>query len=363
MRRFRSATVLGHTFWYFARRISAWRYVHLCACAFYSTTRDGVTFTFHVTLCCAVPTLMFTTLYRHRNAIKKLGSEVQQHNRRSNSGINAAQFAKSKHARQSFVALTSEMQWLLPRFDKFKHTQYHAGVRLLVLRLLKTSLMPLVRDQFAQASIMSLITLMSISMQHEYSPYRRDSDNQVALLSQWLIFAWVFVLMLRIHGMFQEEVAAATVGALLCIATVAVLGIALVLANQDRLNEQRAERSNSSSGEDNENEEEEPSAHDVEVEAGPPTSGLTYPRETDKDKEPNTEHSSSTMWSLWDIGNGALCGAPLQASSENHDMMTIATGHPNFDELADLAIAAGVDRSEVSRLACGRSNHQPPCVS
>ena len=47
----------------------------------------------------------------------------------------------------------------------------------------------------------------------------------------------VFVLLLRIGGMFQREVSAVAVGTMLCIATFGVFVAALILANRDRLGE------------------------------------------------------------------------------------------------------------------------------
>ena len=68
-----------------------------------------------------VPIVIFTTMYLNKDAIRKLGTEVQQHNlRRGGTSLNAIQLAKSKQARASFVALTTDMQWLMPKFEKFK---------------------------------------------------------------------------------------------------------------------------------------------------------------------------------------------------------------------------------------------------
>ena len=138
-----------------------------------------------------VPLLIFTTLYRHRDAIHKLGTELQRHNELRGTGRTATELASSRHARSSFVALTDEMRWLLPKFNKYKPSLWYAGVGFLVLRLMQTSLMALVRSQHAQAVIACCVTLVSASAQRELSPFRRASDNHVALLSQWLIFLWV----------------------------------------------------------------------------------------------------------------------------------------------------------------------------
>ena len=63
--------------------------------------------------------------------------------------------------------------------------------------------------------------------------------------------AKVFVLHLRLGGMFLKPVPAAIVGTLLCISTVGVLVSAIVLANNDRLADARAERADSSAAGDN----------------------------------------------------------------------------------------------------------------
>ena len=83
-----------------------------------------------------VPALMFLTMYQQRNAIKKLGNELQRHNESRGAGLNMAQLAKSKQARTSFISLTKEVQWLIPKFEEFLPAYWYHGVVLLVLRLL-----------------------------------------------------------------------------------------------------------------------------------------------------------------------------------------------------------------------------------
>ena len=179
------------------------------------------------------------SLFRHRHATKKLGTELQEHNQRLGSGRNLNQLAKSKVARSSFVAKTQEMRWLTPKFEKFRPSLYLMGVVLLGLRLLQTSFIALVRTQIVQAAIVCFVTLASALVQTQLSPYRRNSDNHVALLVQCLVFLWTFILLLRIAGVFVRPVAATVVGTLLCIATVAVFVTALILADADRRIERR----------------------------------------------------------------------------------------------------------------------------
>ena len=128
------------------------------------------------------------TMYPHRHAIRKLGMDLQAHNESRGTSMTSQQFAKSKNARSSFATLRVEMAWLLPKFEKYTPSFWFAGVGLLVLRLIQTSLMALVRTQRVQAALVSLITIVAFSLLRELSPMRRDSDNRVVVLSQALIF-------------------------------------------------------------------------------------------------------------------------------------------------------------------------------
>ena len=127
-------------------------------------------------------------MYSHRHAIHKLGKDLQHHNSSRGTSITAEQLANSKHARSSFATLAVEMSWLVPNFELYKPSFWFAGVGLLVLRLVQTSLMALVRAQRIQAALMSLVTLVAFSLLDKLSPMRRKSDNHVVVLSQALIF-------------------------------------------------------------------------------------------------------------------------------------------------------------------------------
>ena len=131
------------------------------------------------------------TMYPHRHSIRKLGTNLQEHNTSRGTSMTSQQFAKSKHARSSIATLTVEMAWLLPSFELYKPSFWFAGVGLLVLRLFQTSLMALVRTQHVQAALVSLVTLVAFSLLDKLSPMRCASDNHVVVLSQALIFLWV----------------------------------------------------------------------------------------------------------------------------------------------------------------------------
>jgi hypothetical protein len=109
--------------------------------------------------------LIFVTMYRNRSAIITLGEKLQEHSQNRGTALSMTQVAKSKRSRASFTGLVVELQWLIPKFEQFKTSQWHAGVWLLLLRLLQTSLMALIPSQLEQAAIMCIITLASIGLQ------------------------------------------------------------------------------------------------------------------------------------------------------------------------------------------------------
>ena len=231
---------------------------------------------------------MFLTMYQQRNAIKKLGNELQRHNESRGTGLNMAQLAKSKQARTSFISLTKEIQWLIPKFEEFLPAYWYHGVVLLVLRLLQTSFIALLPSQLVQAIAMCSVTQFSILLQSELAPYRRTTDNRVALLAQVLVFTWAFILMLRIVGVFVKPAAATAIGILLCVATVAVFAVALILANGDRLAEKRA---NTTLGEPTTSEDPNDETGEREqsggVEAGPSVQGRESPANEEKVEQPD----------------------------------------------------------------------------
>ena len=158
-----------------------------------------------------------------------------------------------------------------------------------------------------------------------------------------------FVLMLRIVGVFAKPVAAAAIGAVLCVATVAVFVTALGLANMDRLNEKKLpglKASVESTIDESTGATVEKDSADM-IEAGP-----SQGHECPADEEKVEQHLDVMPWSsILSIGSGALCGA----EPADETASSVLTGQASFDELASMAIAAGVKQSEVSRLALALS--------
>ena len=161
------------------------------------------------------------------------------------------------------------------------------------------------------------------------------------------------MLLLRIVGVFEKSVAATTIDVLLCAATVAVFVTALMLANEDRMTAMRAELLDLNEepvdptleDSDDETAEKEPE----EVEAGP-SLGRESPASKETIGASDEPPSSASPWSSI-LSIGTLCGAEtLNAETLNEEPRPETTVQARFDELSNLAIRAGVDRSEVSRL-------------
>ena len=75
--------------------------------------------------------------------------------------------------------------------------------------------------------------------------------------------------------------------------------------------------------------------------------GSESPAEEAKVEETDSAPFSASPWSsILSIGSGTLCGAETVEEASTLE----TTAQENFDKLASLAIAAGVDRSEVSQL-------------
>ena len=135
----------------------------------------------------------------------------------------------------------------------------------------------------------------------------------------------VFVLTLRIGGVFVQPGAALTVGVFLCTATVGVAIVAFVLANKDRIDDQRLEHSHKLS----EVAGDESSQEDARLEA-PHADVLDLdialvgeaPRREDKPKVVEGTAAKASQNSMpWSLFSGPLCGA--EADDDEHHVATI----------------------------------------
>jgi hypothetical protein len=190
--------------------------------------------------------LFYGLLYRRRGDIQSLGLALQLESERTGIVTIASDLSQPTNQQQrsrstgnlqrrpSIMGKTESLTYLVQLFETFLPSRYYTGVWLLLLRLAQTSLMTVFDSQLAQAAVMGCVTLGAAAALRELSPYRRPSDNHSALLGQWLVFAWVFVMLLRLAGLFQSGFAALAIGVLLCALTLAVFVTAVVMANNDR---------------------------------------------------------------------------------------------------------------------------------
>ena len=72
------------------------------------------------------------------------------------------------------------------------------GPFVIVVRLLETSALVFFGGGGIKALFASFVCMIAIVVQREYEPYVEDSDDKVAYLAQWVVFAWIFSL--QIHN-------------------------------------------------------------------------------------------------------------------------------------------------------------------
>jgi hypothetical protein len=203
-----------------------------------------------------VPLLFYGLLYRRRGTIRVLGEKLRLEEARSgiitlardianntndrNDPRSSAVSVTNLKRRASFVGDFKALTYLVDQFESFLPSRWYMSVCFLLLRLSQTTLMTAIPNQLVQTAVVCCITLGAVSTQRELSPYRRPSDNDIALLVHELVFLWVFAMQLRCAGLFQRRLAAIGLGVWLCFATLGVFLRAGVLANRDRRAEARA---------------------------------------------------------------------------------------------------------------------------
>ena len=138
-----------------------------------------------------VPLLIVGLMYPRRTQIQELMRDTKR--RETTNTASPVQRDGS-----SIVNLTNEFRWLLPRFESFEPDRWYFGPCFLILRLCQSSTMVIFRRQTIQAVYACIIGQAAISAQLNLRPYRRRSDNQVALMAQWLVFIWCAVLLMHI---------------------------------------------------------------------------------------------------------------------------------------------------------------------
>ena len=195
--------------------------------------------------CAGVPLLLVVLIYPKREQIKKILTDIKEQDRKTHTVTTVTEVVASKRRqRASIVELSASVHWLVPKFEKFEPECWGYGAFALVLRLCQSSMMVMFDDQSIQAACASMIAQVGICAQRNLAPYRRASDNEIALYAQWLIFIWCSMLLLRVIGAVAL-LPTFLVGLFCLLPTVAVVARALHSARTDIVNEFQLLRRNS----------------------------------------------------------------------------------------------------------------------
>ena len=100
-----------------------------------------------------------------------------------------------------------------------------------------------------QAAFGSCISLVGIAVEMQLNPYRRPSDNRIAVFSRWIVFLWAFGLLLRLDGILGS-MPSVLVGLILVLATLAVVEEALRLSIVEMRQDLKTRRQESAADDD-----------------------------------------------------------------------------------------------------------------
>ena len=109
---------------------------------------------------------------------------------------------------------------------KFDPACWWMGTFLLVVRICQTSLLIFLSDPEVQATFGAFISLICVVTIREFEPYRIDSDDTVAILSQWLLFIFMTILLLIRVGTV-EKIEPWMMGTALVIIVAGLIGVAI----------------------------------------------------------------------------------------------------------------------------------------
>lgn len=222
-----------------------------------------------------VPLLLVGVMYPRREAIEKMMRGIKEEDERRGSIVRVKDVRTAeKQRRPSIVDLTKSLAWLVPKFEKFEvrdmdgcigivvKPSYSAGplvmvqdIRMqscvtksrqvlrdvtppqsdrwwygpfsLVVRLCQSSVMICFQTQITQALYACIMTQVAICAQQNLIRYRRASDNETALLAQWLIFVWCMVFTLKVTGSLASVQPPLIIGVVCVLATLALFARSL----------------------------------------------------------------------------------------------------------------------------------------
>ena len=178
--------------------------------------------------------LLAGIMYTHRQKIDIMLHKMKQHDdsTRTMTTVDQLRSVPKRQQRKSIVNLAVSLEWLVAEFEDFREKRWWFGPFRLVMRLCQSSLLVVFPHQTIQAAYACCIAIVAICAQRNLEPYRRRSDNQVALMAQWTICLWPGVLLMRIVGAVAS-LPTIIVGLLCVVPTVVVIVRSLQLGIDD----------------------------------------------------------------------------------------------------------------------------------
>ena len=85
-----------------------------------------------------------------QQALREYDQDTSQRRSFSTAGELAEQLSKAGRRPSVVVSVREKLAWIVDKIDKFRPGRYHAGVLLLVLRMLQTSVLVLIPTQDLQ---------------------------------------------------------------------------------------------------------------------------------------------------------------------------------------------------------------------
>ena len=139
-----------------------------------------------------VPVLFICLMHVHRNEIDRLQMALQEQDQDSTDPafMTAGQLSKSGRRPSITTTVDEHLSWVVSHIENYRPGHWFTGAFLLLLRLSQTSVLVLIPTQNLQAAVASALAILGSCALREAKPFRRHSDNETAVVSQWCIFIW-----------------------------------------------------------------------------------------------------------------------------------------------------------------------------
>ena len=122
--------------------------------------------------------------------------------------------------------ISGSVMALAPNFMKFDPSCWWMGTFLLVVRIFQTSLLIFLSDPEVQSTFGAFVSLICVCVLREFEPYRISSDDTVGVLSQWMLFIFMSILLL-VRVDVVEKIPDVLLGLVLVFIVFGLFGIAI----------------------------------------------------------------------------------------------------------------------------------------